>query len=239
MPQWLTLLGAGGPGGEAPPFSPLDLSPLLWLRADLGINSLSGIGADNDPVATWYDQSGNGSNASQATSGSRPLLKTSVVNGLPVVRYDGSDDCLVTTLTTPAQHTVLIAYANRSGTHGGFIGEADLDSPSLLQRNAASWFDVQRTQIDMTRELNSYNIYAHRFDYTAGAYGVRINGVVVGSSSDTGGQRSTRAWGIGVSYGYCLAGDIAEALLYPTILSDPDVAACEQYLAGKYGFDLG
>jgi hypothetical protein len=45
-------------------------------------------------VARWEDKSGNGRHATQSTSGSRPLRKTSVQGGKDVLRFDGSNDFL-------------------------------------------------------------------------------------------------------------------------------------------------
>ena len=66
--------------------SPLSFGPEVWLRfADQGL-------ADNDPIATAVDQSGNGNDWTQAVAGSRPVFKTNIVNGHGVARLDGSDD---------------------------------------------------------------------------------------------------------------------------------------------------
>ena len=54
-------------------------------------------------VTTWYDQSGNGNNATQATAASQPKIVSSgsviTVNGYQVIQYDGTDDNLGTSLT--------------------------------------------------------------------------------------------------------------------------------------------
>jgi len=57
------------------------------------------VGAGNDGfVATWYDQSGNDRDATQATAGSQPQIvdNGSVVTegGKPAIEFDGSDDFL-------------------------------------------------------------------------------------------------------------------------------------------------
>ena len=52
----------------------------------------------NGFVTTWYDQSGNGLNATQTTAGNQPQIVSSgsvvLENGKPSVRFDGSDDVL-------------------------------------------------------------------------------------------------------------------------------------------------
>jgi hypothetical protein len=49
-------------------------------------------------VGRWEDKSGNGNHATQATSGSRPLLKLNNQNGLPGLFLDGTDDFLSATI---------------------------------------------------------------------------------------------------------------------------------------------
>jgi len=68
-------------------FSPHDLGNLeLWFAAD----HISA--SDDDAIATWTDSSGNGRDAAQATGANKPTFKTNIVNGLPVLRFDGTAD---------------------------------------------------------------------------------------------------------------------------------------------------
>jgi hypothetical protein len=56
---------------------------------------LSGF-SDGNEVDTWTDLSANARNATQSTSANRPLYKTAIQGGNPVVRFDGSNDVLTT-----------------------------------------------------------------------------------------------------------------------------------------------
>jgi len=60
----------------------------LWLDAALGV-TLNG-----SNVSSWADQSGYGYDASQGTADNQPLYVASGVNGLPSIRFDGSNDYL-------------------------------------------------------------------------------------------------------------------------------------------------
>ena len=55
-------------------------------------------------VTTWYDQSGNGNDAAQATASSQPRIvsagSTILENGKPAVSYDGGDNLLIWNNTT-------------------------------------------------------------------------------------------------------------------------------------------
>lgn len=85
---------------NAPSFSPLSLSPALWLDAsdastlytDSGLTTL--VGADGDPVGGWMDKSGNAKNALQSNGTNKPAYRTAVKNGKPIIRFDGTNDSL-------------------------------------------------------------------------------------------------------------------------------------------------
>ena len=86
-------------------FSPTDISGLqLWLKADsLSLN-------DNDAVGSWTDSSGNGNTANQGTAANKPTFKSSIINGKPVVRFDGTSDFLTVTRNAglePAQVSII------------------------------------------------------------------------------------------------------------------------------------
>jgi hypothetical protein len=83
------------------PFSPLSLSPALWLDAsDAGTlwNATTGgsLVAPGGHIARWEDKSGNARHATQGTSGQQPTRQTAVRNGRDVVRFDGTNDFLAT-----------------------------------------------------------------------------------------------------------------------------------------------
>lgn len=65
---------------------PSDLSGLqLWLKSDTGLwqdtAGTTAATANGDPIGRWDDQSGNGRNATQSTSGARPTLSTATQYG--------------------------------------------------------------------------------------------------------------------------------------------------------------
>ena len=67
----------------------------LWL----GITSTSRQTTDSAYATTWYDQSGSGNNATQATAAAQPLLilagVTNTENGKAALSFDGVDDVFV------------------------------------------------------------------------------------------------------------------------------------------------
>ena len=73
---------------EADPDLPVTNGLTVWLRANR-IDGLSG-----DAVGIWFDESGQGNDFTQATPTAQPTLAGFVLNGLPVVRFDGVNDGL-------------------------------------------------------------------------------------------------------------------------------------------------
>jgi hypothetical protein len=87
-----------------------------------------GTGAlDNGFITTWYDQSGNSKNATQATAINQPRIVNAgvidVVNGKPAVLGDGVNDTLRNTtlsLTNPASIFTVVDKVGTSGNFGLF-----------------------------------------------------------------------------------------------------------------------
>jgi len=63
----------------------------------------------NGFVTTWYDQSGSGINATQTTAANQPQIVSSgsviTQGGKPSMRFDGSNDALVTSVNNPFSYT--------------------------------------------------------------------------------------------------------------------------------------
>lgn len=81
-------------------------------ESDIGFNALGNLdtttltsfcGAGNGFVTTWYDQSGNGYNATQTTAANQPQIVSSgnliTQNGKPTLSFDGTNDFFVNTTT--------------------------------------------------------------------------------------------------------------------------------------------
>ena len=94
----------------------------------LDTRALVGYGGSNDVfVTTWYDQSGNGNNVTQATSANRPKIydgTTGAViteNGKPAVSFDGVDDFMLSALQfTNTDKTIQIVYTPQESASYAF-----------------------------------------------------------------------------------------------------------------------
>lgn len=82
----------------------------LWLKADAGVDTLNG------KVNRWHDQSGKKNDAIQLDSMRQPLFVGSELNQKPVLRFDGFNDKLGFTGSTPmSQFTLFMVVKNYSG----------------------------------------------------------------------------------------------------------------------------
>lgn len=78
-------------------------------------------GAGNGFITTWYDQSGNGYNATQTTAANQPQIVSSgsvlTTNGKPSANFDGSNDFLSTSASPfSATETTLIGVSKLNNT---------------------------------------------------------------------------------------------------------------------------
>ncbi len=225
-----------------PPWTPSSVGGLLlWLEAD----AITGLN-DGDPVATWLDQSGNENHATQSTEASKPLFKTNILNGKPVVRFDGSDDALSypsqmsghTTITVfvvfiprrmSNEQTVVSGYGREVFTfqlHGsGAIGSLVYVNGVILY-NAWNepYFTLNSPAVLVQQKTSSALVFRRnatlvRSDATSSALDTCAT-EVLGATGDTG----TKPAQI----------DIAEFLLYDNDIGDTAVAQVETYLNAKY-----
>lgn len=89
MSTWPEELATGSAGSG--PYGVQSASK-FWVKADAITGKV-----DGDAISTWADQSGSALDATQATGTKQPIYKTGILNGNPVVRFDGTDDVMATT----------------------------------------------------------------------------------------------------------------------------------------------
>lgn len=220
-----------------PAFTPTDISGLfLWCSAD----EITGK-SDGDPVLSWNDQSGNSRNMTEATNG--PTYKTGIQNGLPVLRFDGSNDRLETVAASigPNYTLFLVAKANGATTNTGIL-DSD-QSPSRLWQfrwsttviqfigfNAAGGTGTDTEPVT----LANWNVYSGvRGTNTVQAW---VNGTSNGSTAVTGTNAThTNRIRVGQHQGGYTQYDLGEVVFYDTALSSTDRANVETYLSDKWG----
>jgi hypothetical protein len=215
---------------QATPLSTAELQAnlRLWWRADAGVPSGTG--------SFWADQSGRGNDGWQTSGAATPVLVPNAVNGLPVLRFDGTtDEVRFTTRLLSAVRTVfwVVKEAGPTGAttrsllsdstyyhfHGG-TGVDEPESPGPLWSGYAAG-DVRNGRTQMN--------------------GVPVDGTVTPRPRQmavlswvtaSGGQTADR-FGAGSSTSPW-RGDLAELIAYDRALSADEVRQIEDYLNARY-----
>ena len=242
------------PGVISTPFSPLDLSPTLWVDASDETTITESGGA----VSQWDDKSGNGYHLTQATGTSQPTTGSRTINGLNALDFDGTNDFMTAgdVINVQTGGITILAVAQLDTTSGGdTIVSKDPTSPNtgayqLLARaasssKAAALFRESSTILaeqTINNTSTDAEIYAMRLqrDTTDGLELFR-NGSVVASATTTG----TTSYNNGTSFfvgkvsvlNY-FEGSIAEIIVVKSALTPQQMSDTETYLANKWGITL-
>jgi len=228
---------------------------VLWLNAStLGLE-------DSDPVSLWEDQSGNNNDATGA-SDERPEYIDGVLNGQPVVRFDGVDDWMSVlsdpslSITDDREYEILVVFRTDVEERGGLVSKR-VDSASWNPAYIVEleWIDNLRTAVrdgvttvDATDSTDVFDGVGHLFGsvWAGDDFHLYLDGVletisdttsVVGFDSDgiDGVPLAIGTHYNGVDITGWYDGDIAEILIYDRALSSLERDAVEAYLQTKYG----
>jgi hypothetical protein len=219
----------------------------LWLRAD------SGVRQSGQAVTAWTDQSGKGHDASQATSANSPLLVANVVQGKPVVRFNGSNQFLRFNLPVNglSQMTIVLVSSSAADKDGSWNGT---DSSPITWDETGDWGTVDLNPLRRyvkfrfgTGQANNLPVYTRASPLkgefslsTAIKNGSAESLFVDGKSAFTQSgrlakiYRASAAANLGRGYTGYFAGDIAEVLVYTRALSTAERESVENYLLNKY-----
>lgn len=219
---------------------------LMWFKADNGVTLSQG------RVATWIDQSGGNSNATQTTAGNQPQLVSNVLNGKPVVRFDGTSDSLrfIQRMDGFSGATLIIVSASAGDPQGVYAGG---ESAPLYWPEYKPWgmlyLSPYQTSVRYrfgTGQANNLPMYTRpsvggSFSITTAvksgtAESVYVDGQLrqswTSASSTLSGISDAGTIGFGANKGF--AGDIAEILVYNRAVTASERQAIEGNLTGKY-----
>ena len=212
-------------------FSPLDYGSMYcWLDASM-ITGLS----DGDPVATWEDQSGNSNDFSQATPAYKPLWRSTVQNSLPSVQFDGSDDYMLTTVSTFTRpYTLYLVVSMITSATGDRI----FSCPSTFGEvyiNGTVWRFYNGAGIDGLTVVTGKH-YALSAIHTASGGEWWMNGASQGSNSSAGSASASSVYlgRYAGSSSYFSNMYISELIMYEVNHTDTQRESVEEYLNGKY-----
>jgi hypothetical protein len=197
----------------------------VWYKADA--LSLS----DNDPVSSWTDSSGNSRSVTQSGS-ARPTYKTNIINGNPVVRFDGVDDYLTLAQSFISGDSWTIFTVSKSSSGSGPIASND----SAGNRGWVLYRGTTGGNFETGGAAGTGYSASSSFDVVTVRGGIEIYVDGVFNVSATRSIPSNAApFEVGRrNFGEKFTGDIAEIIIYNRRVTRAERAGIEQYFSDKY-----
>jgi hypothetical protein len=228
-------------------------SNVLWLKADHGTSTTQ----NNETVEEWLDFSGNNNHALQTEPGKRPTFIESSINGLPALRFGGTNINLVV-----ANHSSLDDTDGITLFVVGHPDNIDAQPRGLLSKRVSSgnqvayslftwnnsrlYFDSPSRFNGNVAVTNNPQIFSAIFNGNDPTHRSRIfqDGVQTGSGNP--GNTSIGSFNsdlfIGIlndNYGSAFRGDMSEVIIYRQALNLAERLIVETMLANRYNIDLG
>lgn len=192
--------------------------------------------AHSGVVSSWGDRSGNSNNLSQSNATNQPLFDSSSsnLNSKPSVVFDGSNDFLNLTdsITLTADFSMLVVLKNVDANKAVAFGNATSytnvpwhrhsnGSDYVFAANSGAKTDPSNASvIAMTRASNSVKLYQ--------------NGGTPAHTATNSGTGTITVFGDSALQHH--SGEIAEAILFDSMISLTDLNTIHSYFANKYGF---
>lgn len=198
---------------------------------------------DDVAVVTWTAEVG--PDAVQNTPINQPIFKEDVVNGLPVVRFDGNNRYLSTgvgSFTAPQPNTIFVVARPNDVTPAStaipfFAGTATDGNNNILVRDGKYRIVAGVGVSGPTDATEDFVLLTALFNHPGAGSSLWVNGIQELDNVDAGAQNLNGAviGGIGHPGPFnFLDGDIAEIIVYNAELSSSDRAAVELYLMQKW-----
>lgn len=193
--------------------------------------------SDGDPISTWPDISGNSRNAT-GSGATRPIYKTSILNGQPVARFSGAADSRMVTsaITAISQPTTIFVVGSHTASSFSqlFDGIATSNRHALFASTSDMEMFAGASSMGGAKSAGTVRIIQCRFNTTTS--GIRVGGGTLVGSGNAGTQTLT-----GLTIGnrfastFAAAGDIAALLVSNSDMSLANINLVGNYLAAKYG----
>ena len=181
---------------------------------------------DGDAVSTWADVSGNGWNAT-GTSTARPLYKTAIQGGQPVLRFDGSNDymsissvgakdysknveqfCIISiakqSISGADANNNLIYFSNVTGSAraGIFLKLTSDGSYSVARRLDADSFSASAS----AGVCSSFSVVRSTILFSSGSHKAAKNSIETSSTALSGSSSSSNSTSFEISIGSSSSG---------------------------------
>jgi len=234
-----------GPGGVGN-----STSNVLWLESD-SIPSLS----DGDDITTWTDGSGNANDVTQPNASFKPIYKTGIVNGFPVVRFNRTNGRIRKTgFTNFPTTSVTEFFVNTNGESNdatlSYATTVHNNDFLLFSSNSLNVYRGGNTNSGIAFNDNTWHICGASWQSSNGGTQVWKDGTQsftttghqTGTSITTGGCFAIAGEQDGVDAGYdanqAHFGDFSEVIVYNTFLNTAQHIIVANYLGAKFNLTI-
>lgn len=232
---------------SAPPVYPSsDLPVTSGLKMHLDAGNITGL-SDQNPVPLWLDASGSKNDAEQGLMGvDLPVYVSDGINGLPVVRFDGSNDSMRANLSVPIAVNNMTLFTVAAGA-GKYVVTTQENV------NTSNRFRLAIYNGNFGCRVGS-DSYAYGSPTIAGDGDPHVRAIISGASSYqmyhdgvlqlTDSQTSSHPiqgfnlasyWDTVSSVKEWSSYDIAEVVVYDRVLSSSEIDQVNLHLQAKYG----
>ena len=252
----ITAFSQTGPGGVLS----TDSMEGWWL-SDSSVYSDAGttLATNSQTVQRWNDITGS-HQISQSISSNRPTFNTGALNGFPAVRFDGSNDFLVTSLGsgnfTSGDFFIVASFnqANQSAGDNDFLYQLGTNNTPLgnvvsLSRSASDHssgadnilaFVENQVLAGSPININAH-VFTQSFTNSSPFHRLKVDGTDQSISSSVPISVPRNLYFGRFHYyplPHYLNGDIYEFIMYNSTLNQTQTSLVENHLAAKYGFNL-
>jgi len=219
---------------------------LIWVEATSTKSFTQEDPSDNYAIEQWNDINPvnlNRNNAIQATESRKPIYRSNIWNGLPVVRMDGSKYMTFASQVLLKPVTVFTVTNVSAFVHTAILGTSAYGL-AINMGGTGKFSPVQQNynciipgpcEGTNTTTLRKFAIYSYQHNQ-AGVYSCYFNG-----SLDCSGTNNINFVNQNLHIGYnelgnnlFFQGDYAEIIIYSRSLNNEERQAIEQYLARKW-----
>ena len=221
---------------------------LLWLAGDDALAS-----ATNGKVQSWKNAQVPNGSAKAVRPDGMPAAIANAINGHAVVRFDGTNQMLVTTIDIGLERmpegTVITVFNSKTAApaplrklygddNGGYDRAAGLDN----RGEPLNYTVFTGNGVTGYFQLEADKNYLTVDEFAPTEFSGWVNGKATLAKSSAAWAKESLPnmyiGGTGTSYEEYWNGDIAEVIVYSHLLTDAERTQVEDYLAKKYGITL-